>query len=392
MMTRADPAVPRLPAMPPPVRRDALLATAFLVWAELEVVSGTVHGSVPVNVLTALVCTSALAWRRTAPVTVALLVTGGLAFKTAWGLRLDGLALLSAILVASYSLGRHVPLRRAAAVVAAMLVLGWLSLFGLPPADQTLANYPFIALWICGPAAAGAALRGQVERAAQESARAVRAELEREDHARAAVAQERLRIARELHDTVAHAVSVMVLHTGAVRSRLDDGLDSERTALGEVEATGRRAIAELRRLLGVLRSDAGPNAAVAEPQPTLAGLDRLADETRRLGLRVDVEVVGEKPALEPGVEVSAYRILQEALTNVRKHADAQTVAVRLGYAADCVRLRVADDGRGANGGAGAGHGLVGIRERAEVYGGRVATLSPPGGGFVLEVELPVTAR
>lgn len=129
------------------------------------------------------------------------------------------------------------------------------------------------------------------------------------------------------------------------------------------------------------------------PQPTLADIDRLVAETRRLGVTVDVELdldgAGAGSALEPSVEVSAYRIIQEALTNVRKHAGAHRVAVRLGLDKRCLRLRIADDGIGAKGADGTGHGLAGIRERAEVYGGTVTTASPTGGGFVLEVELPV---
>jgi signal transduction histidine kinase len=371
-----------------PIPRDALLAAAFVTWALLEVVTGTVHGTVGVNVVAAVAGTGALAWRRSATAPAALLCAGGLAFKTAWGLQLDGLALLAAILVASYSVGRHLPSRPALTTTIAVLLLAWLSLFGLPAADQTIANYPFIALWVCGPALAGAALRVQIQRAAQAADHLARAEMEQEQHTRSAVQSERGRIARELHDTVAHAVSVMVLHAGAVRSRLPDDLASEQEALLQAEEAGRRAIAELRRLLGVLRSDdATP---LVQPQPTMAGIDELVEESRRVGLEVRLTVEGLKPALEPAIEVSAYRILQEALTNVRKHAAARTVSVRVGYDDDWVRLRVADDGVGSpDGEPGPGHGLVGIRERVEVYGGLLSLTSPATGGFVMDVALPV---
>jgi signal transduction histidine kinase len=324
-----------------------------------------------------------------------LVCAGGLAFKTAWGLQLDGLAMLSALLVASYSVGRHEPVRRAAATTGLVLVLAWLSLFGLPPADQTPANYPFVGLWVCGPAVAGAALAHQVRRASDAAVRAARAEMAREQHARSAVVEERVRIARELHDTVAHAVSVMVLHAGAVRSRLPGGLASEREALARSEDAGRRAIAELRRMLGVLRSESGfgkSGASTVEPPPTLAELDGLLEESRRTGLEVHLTIDGSRVALEPAVEVSAYRIIQEALTNVRKHAHARSACVQLGFVGDGLRLRVADDGVGASDVAGDGLGLAGIRERVEVYGGDLRVSSPESGGFVLEVSLPEVAR
>ncbi|HEY3530566.1 MAG TPA: sensor histidine kinase [Nocardioides sp.] len=382
----------------PPPLADVLLGAGFLVWAALEIATGTVHGPVAVNLTAAVAATGALAWRRVATVPAALVCAGGLAFKTAWGLQLDGLALLSAILVASYSVGRHEPVRRAAVTTALVLALAWLSLFGLPPADQTPANYPFVALWVCGPALAGAALRRQVERAAAAADRAARAEIAREQHARSAVVEERARIARELHDTVAHAVSVMVLHAGVVRSRLPSELASERDALTRTEEAGRRAIGELRRMLGVLRSEHDPDSAaraVVEPAPTLAELEDLLEETRSTGLIVHLTVDGERPVLEPAVEVSTYRILQEALTNVRKHARARSVWVGLRFEGTGLRLRVADDGVGSTWGptdVDGGHGLAGMRERVEVYGGELRVSSPETGGFVLEVGLPEVTR
>jgi signal transduction histidine kinase len=272
-----------------------------------------------------------------------------------------------------------------------MIVLAWLSLFGLPEVDQTASNYPFIALWVGAPCLAGAALRIRITQAERFADRAARAEMQREEHAILAVQAERGRIARELHDTVAHAVSVMVLHAGAVRSRLPDVLESERAALEQVGDTGRQAIVELRHLLGILRGDTGLPG--TEPQPTLAQLDRLIDDARRNGLAVDLRIDGNRRPLEPAVEVSAYRIVQEALTNVRKHAQAQTVSLRLDFDDERLRLRIHDDGVGANdNGAtrnGTGFGLVGIRERVEVYGGTLELSSPSGGGFAIDAALPV---
>jgi signal transduction histidine kinase len=373
--------------LPRPKGQDVLLAVVFVVWALVEVAVGGVRGSAAVNAVSAVLATVPLAWRRSAPASVALVVAGGLTLKTALGLPLDGFAMLAAALVASYSVGRHSHVARAAMTVPTMIVLGWLALFGLSAADRTASTYPFIALWMAAPAVAGAALRSQIRRAERHADRAARAEMQREEHARLAVASERGRIARELHDTVAHAVSVMVLHTGAVRSRLPDRLASEKAALEQAEDTGRQAIAELRRLLGILRSD--DDLPVIEPQPTLAQLDRLIEETRRAGLAVHVSIDGDRRPLEPAVEVSAYRILQEALTNVRKHANAHTVSVRVTYDGDWLHLRVVDDGTGANRQEPNGFGLVGIRERVEVYGGSIALSSPGGGGFSLDAALPV---
>jgi signal transduction histidine kinase len=378
--------------MPPrPTLRDLLVAGAFVAWSMIEVAVGAVNGPVAVNMSAALLATVALAWRRRAPIACALVCAGGLVLKTALGLPLDGLALLGALLVAAYTLGRNESPVRVALTGAAMIVLAWLSLFGLPTPDRTASNYPFVALWVGAPTVAGAALRAEVSKAERMADRAARAEMYREEHAQVAVQSERGRIAREMHDTVAHAVSVMVLHAGAVRSRLPAELDSERLALAQVEDTGRQAIAELRRLLGILRSDSGLSG--TEPQPTLAQLDRLIDDARSHGLVIELDVDDDLHPLEPAVEVSAYRILQEALTNVRKHAEATTVWVRVGYEGGWLRLRIADDGVGAisntNGRSDTGYGLVGIRERVEVYGGTLSLSSPTGGGFVVDAALPV---
>jgi signal transduction histidine kinase len=375
--------------MPPrPSVREVIVAAIFVAWSLIEIALGAVSGATLVSVSAALLATVPLAWRHHAPVASALACAGGLTLRTALGLPLDGLALLGAMLVAAYTVGRVEPPARAAMTALAMIVLAWLSLFGLPAVDRNASNYPFVALWIGAPAVAGGALRSQIRRAEVLADRAARAELQREEHAQHAVQTERGRIARELHDTVAHAVSVMVLHAGAVRSRLPADLESERAALAKAEESGRQAIIELRHLLGILRSDSA--LAGTEPQPTLAQLDRLLDDTRRHGLRVDVHVDGDRRPLEPAVEVSAFRILQEALTNVRKHAKAQAVSVRVAYDDDWLRLSIADDGIGSQTtAASSGYGLVGIRERVEVYGGNLSFSSPASGGFTIDATLPV---
>jgi signal transduction histidine kinase len=370
-----------------PQRSDAVIAAVLAAWAVAEVATGSVHGPLTITLGAALVSPAALAWRRSATVAAALVCAGGLAFKTACGLRLDGLALLVAMLVAAYSVGRHLPLRRAAWTTAAVLALAWFSLLGLAPEDQTIANYPFVALWVGGPAVAGAALRAQLGRTAAAATRAARAEMLREQYAAVAVAEERGRLARELHDTIAHAVSVMVLNVGAVRSRLPAALGTESDALARAEDEGRRAIAELRQLLGILR--AGHEGEATEPLPTLARLEELVEQSRALGLHVDLRVHGRPVDLSPGVEVSAYRIVQEALTNVRKHAGAQHVVISIGYDEDALSVAVVDDGAGASSEPVAGHGLIGIRERVDLHGGRLEVESPARGGFALRARLPV---
>ena len=229
------------------------------------------------------------------------------------------------------------------------------------------------------------------ERAAQAEAaedRARRAEREREAAARLAVAEERARIARELHDIVAHAVSVMVLQVGAVRHKLPAELEDDKGALRDVEQAGRSALAEMRRLLGAMRSD-GDGVDLA-PQPGLGSLDALLEQIDRAGLAVELHVDGEPFPLPRAIDLSAYRIVQEGLTNAVKHAHASRVDVRVSYAPDAVQLEVRDDGAGVADGSDPGFGLVGIRERVTIYGGEMSAGRSPEGGFVLTTRLPIT--
>jgi signal transduction histidine kinase len=233
----------------------------------------------------------------------------------------------------------------------------------------------------------GFALRDRAEQALRAEERAQHAERERETAARLAVAEERARIARELHDIVAHAVSVMVLQTGAVRHRLPDGYGEEVDALRGVEATGRSALGEMRRLLGAMRRDDGPELA---PQPGLGQLDVLLGEVRRAGLPVELQIDGEPSRLPAAIDLSAYRIVQEGLTNALKHAHAGEAHVHIRYAAHELRIEVSDDGDGAGAiGDGLGHGLVGVRERVKLYGGEMTTAAANGGGFRLTTSLPL---
>ena len=235
--------------------------------------------------------------------------------------------------------------------------------------------------------AAGFALRERAEKAEAAELRAIQAEKEREAAARIAVAEERARIARELHDVVAHAVSVMVLQVGAVRHKLPDALAEDRDALTGVERAGRTALAEMRRLLAAMRRD-GDEAELL-PQPGLEALDSLVKELGRAGLPVELHVDGEPFPLPRGIDLSAYRIVQEGLTNTLKHAHASDVDVTVRYRPDELEIEVRDNGQGSATSDGLGHGLVGIRERVKIYGGEMTAGTATGGGFVLSTRLPL---
>jgi signal transduction histidine kinase len=234
----------------------------------------------------------------------------------------------------------------------------------------------------------GFAFRERDVQAAEAEERAARAERERETAARLAVAEERARIARELHDIVAHALSVMVLQVGAVRHKLPELPDEDKAALEDVERAGRTALAEMRRLLGAMR-DRGDEAEL-EPQPGLENLNALVARVRSAGLPVRLDVEGEPVPLPRALDLSAYRIVQEGLTNVLKHAEASHAEVVVRHRPDALELEVRDDGHGPVKGDGLGHGLVGIRERVKLYGGELTAGPANGGGFVLSASLRLT--
>ena len=213
------------------------------------------------------------------------------------------------------------------------------------------------------------------------------AERERDLAAREAVVEERARIARELHDVIAHHVSMIVLQAGAERRVLDGANTSTREVLETVERTGRSALTEMRRLLGMLRGDANDP---LTPQPGLTDVPTLVGQLREAGLPVELHVEGEPSELPVGIELSAYRIVQEALTNALKHAGEASATVNIRYGSDSLELEIADDGTGTSTPVpSGGHGLVGIRERVALYGGRLDAGRRPGGGFTVRVLLPI---
>jgi signal transduction histidine kinase len=241
----------------------------------------------------------------------------------------------------------------------------------------------FSAVW-----AAGYFLSSRSQQIAEAAERAERAERAREEEARAAVAEERARIARELHDVVGHSVSVMTVQAAAARRLLRPEQERERDALLVVEQTGREALAEMRRLVGVLRRP--EEAPALAPQPSLEHVDKLVAQARDAGLPVELHVEGNPVQLPAGVDLTAYRLVQEGLTNAVKHARADRAEVLVRYADGHVEITVSDDGRGGGDGDGGGHGLVGMRERVSVYGGELEAGPRPEGGYALRARLPVS--
>jgi signal transduction histidine kinase len=289
-------------------------------------------------------------------------------------------------LAAAYLLGSlpdAVQGRRGLLIVVASAAIIVYNIPGDTSGDVVLIPAAFALGWL-----GGFAFRERDVQATAAEERAIQAEREREAAARVAVAEERARIARELHDIVAHALSVMVLQVGAVRHKLPDTLGEDREALEDVERAGRTALTEMRRLLGAMR-ERGREAEL-EPQPGLDNLDALVNRVRSAGLPVRLQVEGEPLALPRALDLSAYRIVQEGLTNVLKHADASHAEVMVRHRADALQLEVRDDGRGPTGGDGLGHGLVGIRERVKLYGGEMTAGPANGGGFVLSASLRLT--
>ena len=279
-----------------------------------------------------------------------------------------------ALVVAVYSVGAHTH-----GLGASIGVAGVTALIGVLVAQQfTLGDVLFIAMIVGGAWLAGYAIRHRRLREAQ---------LEREKaEAEAAIAEERTRIARDLHDVVAHAISVIVLQARGGRKLLDDEPEEARQALDAIERTASQALAEMRRLLGLLRES--DEQLALTPQPTIALLDDLVEQVRSAGLPVEVTIEGEPIELPPGVDLTAYRIVQEALTNALRHAGPATARVVVRWGHGELDLEVSDDGPGQENGAGGGHGLAGIRERVAVFGGDVEAGARPDGGFAVRARLP----
>ena len=325
--------------------------------------------------------------RRLRPLTVlvAILAVSTAEFATFGSPEGDGVAL--AAVIAIYTVSRHLPTRKALWGLA-LGPLFWGTWAFFDPMNKSATESerllslvwmaPFVIAWLVGALV-------RVTRLYAEQRRATR-----EQRASRAVAEERNRIARELHDVIGHSVSVMTVQASAVRRRLTPDQVVERQALEAVESVGREALAEMRRMVGVLRRDG--DAADLEPPPGLDQLERLADKFRASGLPVELSVTGAALPLAPGLDLTAYRLVQEGLTNTLRHARSPRAAhVDVDYAADRLSLAVRDDGQAAAGGPPTepGHGLLGMRERVAVYGGSLVARARPEGGFELVATLPL---
>jgi len=306
-----------------------------------------------------------------------------------------------AILILLYTLAAYTPRRTSVLGLAVCLagsavgILRWISLINHSllewlTAGAMLFAGPALLAWVLGDS-----MRYRRAYYASLEERAARLERDRDAQARIAAAAERARIARELHDVIAHNVSVMVVQADGASYALGTDPARAREALAAISATGRQALAEMRRLLGVLRREEDGASSERAPQPGIGELGELLDQARNAGLPVSFTVEGDAQPLPGGVALAAYRIVQESLTNTRKHAGPVTSAsVLLRYSPDAVLLTVSDDGAGDLGGTaqpGApGHGLTGMRERVAVYGGSVTAGPRPGGGFEVVATLPLT--
>jgi signal transduction histidine kinase len=375
---------------------DALLAAALLGVGQTQVWLGWNDGGVGIaphdqhlaRAGMVIAFTVPLAWRRRRPLLVVVAVCVAIAVQllavTAYVPFLAGLLPMA---VANYSAAAYAPRWRAAGlpfVFAAEAVI-----FARIPEERVGGEVLFTVFVLLGTWVVGDVVRQRWLRAEKVVGAARELVAEREAAAAAALADERVRIARELHDVIAHSVSVMGVQAGAARTLIDTDPDAARDALRCVEATARSAVGELHRLLAVLRDDdATPD---RTPQPGLGQLPVLVEQVQAAGLPVEL-CVADVPALPPGLDLAAFRIVQEALTNALKHAAARTtVTVRHTDAA--LHLEVRDHGPGRPDGSSAGgHGLIGMRERAQLYGGVLRAVNHPDGGFVVDLQLPTGTK
>jgi signal transduction histidine kinase len=388
---------------PTPIRRlkehpflaDSLLAGLLLVVVILSITGGdtkaqgvTYRDANALAVILGVLAAVPVAWRRRKPLPA--LVVVGLAAVTYEALGFPESATTVGVLICLYSVAAHCD-RRRSIIGAVYTAIGTLVVFltarwGVNAGNIVSNVIIFATAWILGDN-----LRNRRAYLAGLEDRAARLEREQVEQAHRAVTDERARIARELHDVVAHNVSVMVVQAGAARRMLERDPERAREALTSVEGTGRQALDEMRNLLGVLRTEDEATEQRA-PQPSVSHLDSLVAHVREAGLPVELVVEGEPRPLMSGVDTSVYRIVQEALTNSLKHAGPARAQVMLRYSDHDLRLEVIDDGRGLAADApvsnGGGHGLVGMRERVALFGGEIQAGPRRGGGYMVSARLP----
>jgi signal transduction histidine kinase len=360
-----------------PPRTDVILALVVSALGALEVRFN--HGVHPkwAGLVTEVPFPLALAWRRRLPVAAAVVTAVGVTLAPLLGVPIDQpVAPLLTLLVAFYSLGAYEGLRRALPTFILVLPLGLVAQEQRHGGTAVKAGNLLFALALVGGAwVAGVVVRLRTRQLAVAEADGIRA-----------VAEERARIARELHDVIAHSVSVMVVQAGAAEEVLRSAPERALDPVRAVQETGREALAEMSRLVGLLRDDRAELG--LEPQPGLADLDVLVEQVREAGLPVDVRVEGEPRHVPLGVDLSAYRVVQEALTNALKHAGDARAAVLVRYRPDALEVEVSDNGPGGSNGHVGGHGLIGMRERIAIFGGEFDAGPRADGGFRVRAVLP----
>jgi signal transduction histidine kinase len=370
-------------------RVDVLIAAVLTAWMVAEVPLEHLRPEGPSAALM-VVAGASLAWRSAHPLSVGLVVVAASVAQAALGMSMHtAVAPVVAVLLVSWSIGGNEDRPRAVLGLVLLVCGVWLAI-GIDELRGTdhygSTDVPWIGMLIALPGVLGIRFGARTRslRAAEE--RAARLELER----REAVAQERTRIARELHDVIAHSVSVMTVQAGAAEEMLR--LDPARAVepVQAVQETGRQALVEMKRLVGVLRD--GDEETGLAPQPGVADVERLVAQMRDAGLDVELRVQGTPQRLPIGVDLSAYRVVQEALTNSLKHGGGGRAVVTVRYRDDELALEVDDDGRGAgSGSAGHGHGLAGMRERVGIFGGSFEAGPRADGGFAVRASLPFEA-
>jgi signal transduction histidine kinase len=387
---------------PPPA--DALIAVGLAVWGQIDLwlVGGSftqVPGSHAATAPFLLLFTLPLAWRRRCPFGVLLTVSAAIAAESLIiGRSPEGGEILFPILIALYSVGAYADRDRAVVGFFVGIVAMAIDIVQDPNHEVASLGGVVIAAGFFGVFLGGAAwlvgrhVRSRRIHADQFQQRALHLEREQSEFAQAAAEAERVRIARELHDVVAHSVSQMGVQAGAAERVMERDPDRARESLRSIQATSREAIRELRRLLSVLRTAEQPELA---PQPGLVSLDPLIARAREGGTPVDLRIDGEPGQIPTGVELSAYRVVQESLTNVQKHAPGAATRVDVNCLSDRIELTVENDtpavgsGEVETGRGRRGYGLVGMRERVALYGGDMTVGPRAGGGFAVRVILPI---
>jgi signal transduction histidine kinase len=358
----------------------------------------------PLGVLLTLCQTVPLTWRRRAPYAVLAVTTAAAIVHLALGFKPTFAE--AAMVVSLYTVAAHRPRRQAVvaalAFAAAMVGYGLIAEARYPsPFQDSLQAWTLTFIQFAAAFFLGDLQKRRLAYLAKLEALNAQLANEQELRSRWAVAEERGRIARELHDVVAHSVSVMVVQAGAARRTLGASPDQAAAALGQIESTGRQALVEMRRLLGLLRDGDQEDAAALAPQPSLEHLESLAAAAREAGLPVEVTVEGEPRPLPAGVDLSAYRIVQEALTNALKHAGPARAKVRICYGREVLEVQVTDSGQSLESASGrlpldsdrrsrrSGNGLIGMRERVAMLGGTLEAGARPGGGYRVAARLPL---